>query len=278
MLPALVRLRALRDLRLHPQRGERGAQFVRRVRGKAALVLEGVGDAPDQRVEGVAQRRDFVRQRRAFVEWRQRLRVERADLARHRVHRTEHVADHPPHGERHQRQRQRGRQQQRQAGLARQPLARGVRLSHHHAVFGVLVLCRIEAPAAALVGAVAEAGRCVGREAAVAGGAHQALPRPLARTPDLERDRHRVSMAVLVQFLDEVLDLAAGDDRQQRFRNLGQLAVEHLVGLAMGALVDHERGHQPDRRHHAGQQPDQPAAQRIGAGRPHAPADGAAAV
>jgi len=91
--------------------------------------------------------------------------------------------------------------------------------------------------------------------------------------PHFVGDRHRVVTAALVQFFHKMLDLAARHDRQQGVGHLRQLGVEQNVRLVMRPLVDQQRGQQPDRRHGSGQQPHQPAAQRIGGGPVHAGAD-----
>ena len=243
---------------------------MRGIRGEAAFVVEGFGDAPDQRVERGAQRHDFAWQRSGFVERCQRLGIECADLTRHRIHRPQCPADDPPYGERHQRQRQHRRQQQRQPDLARQPLASGVGLADHHAIFRVVVLHRIKTPAFPLMRLFAEACRHGRLESGVAGRRHQTLCPAVLGMPDFKCDRHRIAPGVLVQFLHEMFDLAAGHDRQQRLAHLRQLAVEQLVRFVVGTLVDDQHGQQPDRRHGAGQQPDQPAAQRVGRGLAHA--------
>jgi len=59
---------------------------VRGIGREAALVVEGLGDAPDQRIERCAQRGNFFRQGGRLVERCQGLRVQRTDLARQRFH------------------------------------------------------------------------------------------------------------------------------------------------------------------------------------------------
>ena len=92
-----------RNLRLHLQGRQRGAQFVRGIRSEAAFVFKSFGDAPDQRVERRAQRRDFLRQDGRLVERHLGLRVQCPDLPRHRIHRSQVAADAPPDRQCHQR-------------------------------------------------------------------------------------------------------------------------------------------------------------------------------
>ncbi len=243
--------RALDELRLQPERGERRAQLVRHVGDEAPLRAERALQAREQVVHRMHRRLDLARQ---AVERERLERVGAAapDVGGERAKRREPAADAEPHRERDQRHEQEEGRDVAQRDIGAQPEARALGLRDlHHARSP---LRGVDAPAAAARVDARKSGG--GQERQLAVGlryVHQAV----GAVPQLHQQLAVFALARVARDRDGEQVLVA-----QRQRGLLELVVEQVVHF-LARLPVARRARDGERERESGEQPaEQPRANR----------------